>query len=145
MIKLVTAGEVLPLRALVLREGRPLATAIFPKDDDPTTVHFAYLKDGEIVTVATVVKETHDHGQPHSYQLRGMATHPHFHGAGYGAKILSACLDHVRDQGGYELWCNARVSASGFYERQGFTRVLTESFDVPDVGPHYRMTKRNED
>lgn len=141
MIKRISAEDVLPLRALVLREGRPRATAIFPKDNEPNTAHFAYLQDGEIVTVATVVKETHDQGHPESYQLRGMATRPDCHGAGYGAKVLEACLNYVREQNGFELWCNARVSAAGFYDRQGFQKVFPETFEVPDVGPHYRMAK----
>ena len=36
------------------------------------------------------------------------------------------------------LWCNARLHAVGFYERQGW-KVEGDEFDVPDIGPHFVM------
>ena len=39
------------------------------------------------------------------------------------------------------LWCNARVPASGFYQRHGWT-IISDPFDVPDAGPHVKMMKR---
>ena len=36
------------------------------------------------------------------------------------------------------LWCNARTSAIGFYEKLGW-RVTSGPFDVPGVGPHVTM------
>lgn len=139
MIKRVSAEEVLPLRALVLREGRAIATAMFPKDDHPSTAHFAYILNGEIVTVASVMKETHKSGTAKSFQLRGMATRPDCHGKGFGAQVLKACLAYVQENDGDELWCNARVSASGFYEANGFQKIDPEPFDIAGVGPHYQM------
>jgi hypothetical protein len=35
-------------------------------------------------------------------------------------------------------WCNARAGSFGFYERFGFRRD-GEPFELPDIGPHYRM------
>ncbi len=36
------------------------------------------------------------------------------------------------------MWCNARVTAAGFYERTGST-VVTGLFDVPPIGRHVGM------
>ena len=33
------------------------------------------------------------------------------------------------------LWCNARTTAFGFYEKMGFNIVVDE-FDIPNLGPH---------
>jgi hypothetical protein len=38
------------------------------------------------------------------------------------------------------LWCNARVVAVNFYEKQGLAK-MGESFDIPQVGEHYVMFK----
>ena len=43
-------------------------------------------------------------------------------------------------RGGDLVWCYARTTASGFYERMGFT-VVTEPFDKPGIGPHVGMVK----
>jgi predicted GNAT family N-acyltransferase len=39
------------------------------------------------------------------------------------------------------VWCNARVRARSLYERAGFT-VVSEEFDVPEIGPHLVMECR---
>ena len=44
----------------------------------------------------------------------------------------------VADRGGDLVWCDARTTAAGFYERMGFT-VVTDEFDKPGIGPHVGM------
>ena len=39
------------------------------------------------------------------------------------------------------FWCNARVPALAFYQRQGW-QIMSEQFDIPTAGPHRKMTKR---
>ena len=41
--------------------------------------------------------------------------------------------------GGRRVWCNARLSAAGFYERVGFGRV-GGVFEIAGIGPHAVMT-----
>jgi predicted GNAT family N-acyltransferase len=69
-----------------------------------------------------------------------MATDPEVRGAGFGAALLAGCLDAVAEAGGSELWCNARMTAVGFYRRAGF-EVVSDEFDVPGIGPHVVMTR----
>jgi len=38
------------------------------------------------------------------------------------------------------VWCDARTTAAGFYERAGFT-VVAGPYDKPGIGPHLGMLK----
>jgi predicted GNAT family N-acyltransferase len=49
-------------------------------------------------------------------------------------------LVRVAERGGDLVWCDARVTAAGFYEQMGFT-VVTGEFDKPGVGPHVGMLR----
>ena len=67
-----------------------------------------------------------------------MATAPDARGRGLGAALLAACLHHARDRGGRRVWCNARVTAEGFYLRAGFVAEGAR-FDLPEIGEHVVM------
>jgi GNAT superfamily N-acetyltransferase len=69
-----------------------------------------------------------------------MATAERVRGTGVGAALLRAVEAHVLASPPRLLWCNARVSALGFYARHGW-RVDSEEFDIPTAGPHRRMSK----
>ena len=136
----VAATAVRPLRMEVLRPGLPPETAVYPGDDDPTTVHLAAEAGGAIVGVASLYEEARADGPWPAWRLRGMATAPARRGTGVGAAVLQACIAHVSGHGGGELWCNARVPASGFYARYGF-EVVSDEFEVEGIGPHRVMRR----
>jgi len=137
----VDAELVRPLRAEVLRPGQSQEQLTFPGDDAADTLHAAVRIDGRIVGVASVMREPHPHDPlPGDWRVRGMATSVEMRGRGVGGALLARCEEHVRDQGGARLWCNARVRARTFYERAGFA-VEGEAFEVPAIGPHYLMCK----
>ncbi|MFM7322775.1 MAG: thiamine diphosphokinase, partial [Armatimonadota bacterium] len=127
-----TAAEfqgVVDLRWHVLRPGRPRSTAHLPGDDAPGTVHYVALDgDERVVGCATVL-----YGD--AAQLRGMAVDVHWQGKGVGAEIVRAVMEHCR---GKRLWCNARLSAAGFYRRCGFMEE-GDVFEIEGIGPHVRM------
>jgi GNAT superfamily N-acetyltransferase len=132
----VGVDAVRPLRAEVLRGGGPLATAVWPGDDDPRAGHYAVLgEDGEPLAVGSVVIEGG------GWRVRGMATSPAARGRGYGTVVLAALLEHARTHGGGLVWCNARPRAQSLYERAGFVAV-SDVFDVPGTGPHRRLERR---
>jgi ribosomal protein S18 acetylase RimI-like enzyme len=55
--------------------------------------------------------------EPGAVQFRKFAVLPQYHQQGIG----SALLAHVKVQAGAaQVWCDARVKAQGFYQRQGF-------------------------
>ena len=139
----VTVDEVpgeltLPLRSAVLRNGGP---ATLPGDDAPDTFHLAARDDeGRVLGVVRFSPAPcawrPDAGAP--WQLRGMATDPEVRGTGAGRRLLVEGLERVGARGADLVWCDARVSAAGFYERFGFA-VVTEPFDKPGIGPHVGM------
>jgi GNAT superfamily N-acetyltransferase len=89
--------------------------------------------DDEIVGVASVFFARLGADGPEG-QLRGMAVAPAARGGGVGLTLVRA-IEAAHPEG---LWCNARVSALGFYEGAGW-RVISETFDIPGVGPHVKM------
>jgi GNAT superfamily N-acetyltransferase len=140
-IRPATAADVIDLRHAILRAGLPRETAIFPNDDHPDVRHVVAVgPDGRIVGCATMHPSTWN-GQP-AWQLRGMATDPAVRGFGVGRAMLDYVEQRVRAESPVrQLWCNARVPASGFYERMGW-RVEGEPFEIHEAGPHVKMTKR---
>ena len=121
------------LRWQVLRPGRPRSTAHFPGDDDPTTIHLiAVAEEGRVIGCATLLPEG-------GLQLRGMAVDPLWQGQGIGAAVVEAA-DAIAVERGLSLWCNARVTASGFYARCGWEQE-GPIFDVPMVGPNVVMRR----
>ena len=73
-IKLVTAAEILPLRHKILRPGEKIEKAMYPDDNDPANFHCAIYLENQIVSVATLVKESKVEFEGEGYRLRGMAT-----------------------------------------------------------------------
>ena len=136
-IEQVTAADTYALRAQELRQGRPVE---IDGDDAPYVLHLAARIDGgEIVGVVRF----HPRDCPWregegSWQLRGMATDPRVRGLGAGRALVAEGLSRIAARGGELVWCDARATAVGFYERLGFTSV-TEDYDLRPVGLHRGM------
>lgn len=129
------------LRQLVLRPGRPAEEAFFPGDHEASSGHFAAYVDHVVVGVASVLLEAEPDGGAGAWRLRGMAVDPDHRGAGAGLSLLARIRDFVSRSGGGLIWCNARVSALGFYEGAGFVTV-GEAWEEPGIGAHVRMHDR---
>jgi GNAT superfamily N-acetyltransferase len=137
-IRTVTAEDIRPLRHSVLRPGQAYLETRYPGDD--AGVHFGAYDGDRLVGIASLYEEDRVGGPSGGWRLRGMATDPDVRGAGFGAALLAACLEHVVGAGGSELWCNARMAAVGFYRRAGL-EVASEEFDVPGIGTHVVMAR----
>jgi predicted GNAT family N-acyltransferase len=142
-IRRVSAEDVRPLRLRVLRVGVPSPNVAFEGDDAEDTFHAAAFDDGSIVAVASVMRSPSpdDPTAEGAWRVRGMATEPAVRNRGLGGALLERCLEHAERNGGGLVWCNARVRAVPFYERHGFA-PRGDVFDVPDIGPHVRMSRR---
>lgn len=133
----VAVAEILPLRHRILRPGLPFETARFDGDLDAATRHFAATAGNGPIACLSLMSSTWE-GRP-AWQLRGMATAEREQGRGLGRRLLEAAVAEAgREEPDRIFWCNARVSAVGFYEKLGW-RVVSEPFDVPTVGPHVKM------
>jgi ribosomal protein S18 acetylase RimI-like enzyme len=81
---------------------------------DPDGIHFGLYAGDHLTSVISVFS------QGHRYQFRKFATINAAQGKGYGSMLLSYVIAYIRQEGGNTIWCNARISAMGFYERFGF-------------------------
>ena len=136
----VPAEVTYALRRAILRpDGGEVAWA---GDEDPTTFHLAATAGGRVVGVVRFSPAPcpwrADPVAP--WQLRGMATEPDVRGTGVGKQLVVEGLARVAARGGDLVWCHARTTATGFYERMGFS-VVTEPYDRPGIGPHIGMIK----
>ena len=145
MIRVISAAETIAVRWPVLRPGFARETAVFDSDDLATTLHFGAFDGEALVGVASIYLApfptqpdlAKQDGLP-TMQLRGMATLPEVRGAGFGAALLDACVAAARENGAVLIWCNARTSAAKFYTQRGW-EIVGGEFDIPTVGPHFRM------
>ena len=135
----ITTSQTLPLRHSILRPGRPITSAHFPGDDHPTTHHFGAFRDSQLLGISSLyLAEMPEMPKLHAFQLRGMAVAPEARGTGLGRELTLACSAFAKENAAELLWCNARTEAAGFYHKLGF-QIVGERFDIPDVGPHFRM------
>lgn len=144
MIRQVAAEKTYPLRQQVLRPHQQLAEVGFDDDDHRDTAHFAaFDSDGHIVGIATALHHGPGDAIPGAdastcWRLRGMAVAEDHRHLGIGAALLEQVVDHVTSHGATALWCNARLSAAGFYRSQGFV-PSGDSWEEPGIGPHVKM------
>jgi GNAT superfamily N-acetyltransferase len=141
-VEAVRGEDTHALRERVLRPGQSAGELTYAGDGHPDAFHAAVRSpagEGAIVGVATVAPEGHPADpRPGDWRLRGMATAPEARGRGVGAALLAACVEHARARGGRRVWCNARVTAEGFYLRAGFVPEGGR-FDIPGLGEHVVM------
>ena len=142
MFRLCRVEEIIDLRWKILRQGLPREMANFEGDDEPTTHHFAAILGDEVIACATFLRREFERQK--AWQLRGMAVKPETQMTRVGSRLLEFAERFVLSQNHSNLlWCNARVPASQFYQRKGWT-IVSEPFDIPQAGPHVRMMKKVE-
>ncbi len=147
----VDVRTLLVVRAAVLRPARPLETARFDGDEDPTTLHLgAFDGDGQLVGVVSVMRERPSSEAAErmtgsldrtgrAWRLRGMAVVPAMQGRGVGRDLVQAALARLaRSAEPRGVFLHSRAWVVGFYERFGFA-VVGEPFDVAGIGPHRLM------
>jgi len=140
-IRPITAREARTVRLPVLRAGLPPESAILDHDDDPGTRHFGAFDGQRLVGVATFFAEpcAFRPGR-RAWRLRGMATLEDMQGRGAGSALVDEGIRATIASGADLMWCNARVTAAGFYEKLGFVAV-SDVFELPNSGKHYVMIK----
>lgn len=113
------------LRRTVLRPGWPPERPI-PGDDRPDAVHVGAFVDAEVdaggLLGACLLLPQPCSWRPETpaWQLRSMAVDPDHRGEGVGRAVLAGAVEVADARGAALLWCHARVSAVGFWEREGW-------------------------
>jgi GNAT superfamily N-acetyltransferase len=146
-IRRVEVEKILTLRHRLLRAGLPLDSARFDGDEAETTLHLAALTDaasgraGEEVVGCLSLMLNSFNAEP-AWQLRGMAVEESQQRRGLGRELMRRAEEAVAAEGNAAwLWCNARVPAAAFYQKQGWT-IVSEVFEIPTAGPHVKMSKK---
>ncbi len=138
-VNIISASDTWDLRHRVLRPNSPVESVRYPEDDSLESIHLGAILQGKIVAVASIYRQPEEGSSSvTAWRLRGMATDPLKRGQGLGGTVLKAAIGEARNREGSYLWCNARISVSGFYEKYGFN-IRGPEFEMPDIGPHYFM------
>lgn len=143
MIRVIRDSDTWPVRQKVLRPHQQASDMSFPFDDNPESMHLGFFTGGEVVGILSVYPM--DRQEKYSrewYRIRGMAVVPDQQGQGVGHKLMDEAFKRLerRVNPGSQIWCNARTSAVGFYEKHGFIKEGDE-FEIQGVGPHFVMVR----
>ncbi len=144
MIRSIKAAQTYPLRQQILRPGLSLSDCRFPEDERATTRHFGAFQADQLVAIVSVLNAPEPNSSTQSindWQIRALATLPAERGKGYAAALVNTVEHYVRKQCGCLIWCNARSSAVGFYQKQGFS-MTGKTFEIANIGAHFRMKKK---
>lgn len=121
----VSAAAVIDLRRAVLRDGRTDLSASLDVDDHDETLHLAAfdrrtgLAGAPLACLTLVPNPWAERPDEVRVRLALMAVDANLHGAGIGGHLLGVAK-RAATHAGTGIWASARVTALGFYERQGF-------------------------
>jgi|SRR5476649_944160 len=86
-------------------------------DEDNHGYHFGVFIDSQLIGVVSLFQ------QRDIWQFRKFAIDPAYQSKGIGRQLLQYISQFARSEGGKKLWCNARLTAIGFYLKSGFTET----------------------
>ncbi|KAI9065963.1 acyl-CoA N-acyltransferase [Trametes sanguinea] len=145
-IRRISADETVPLRHSVLWPDHPVSHVLLPEDS--SGFHYgAFLLDSS--TPVAVISAFYDPLPPttdspaspsqppetaqRTARFRKFACDPAYQGKGIGTRLLQHVFDvAAKEMGCSVVWCDARRSAAGWYERRGMRR-FGEMFFKGDI------------
>ena len=83
-------------------------------DEDQHGIHFGAFTDDKLVGVVSLFQTDK------SFQFRKLAVLHEYQKMGIGNALLRRVEEFAANEGGTVIWCNARVSAIGFYMKAGY-------------------------
>ncbi|OIN59204.1 GNAT family N-acetyltransferase [Arsenicibacter rosenii] len=110
-IREISAAETYALRQAVLWPDQPIDFVKVP--DDESGLHYGAFLDERLVAVISLFRQNGE------ARFRKFATRPDLQGKGIGTALLNHVLAESRRLGARLIWCDARLSAAGFYRRFG--------------------------
>jgi len=145
IIKELEIADVKQLRYKVLWQHKESSEdCVIEPDELDTTFHIGAVKNNTVVGTSTFIidpiaiglKDEFD--TKNQYRLRAMATDSSARGEGVGKQIIEFAIEKLKEMNVELLWCDARLKATGFYDKMGF-KTLGDVYDVPEIGPHKLM------
>lgn len=101
------------LRHEVLYPNEPLQAMRMDEDDHGS--HFGAFINNELVGIVSIFQRNND------IQFRKFAVRADMQGKKIGNRLLAHITTYAGHNNCSRIWCNARLSAIGFYAKNGFT------------------------
>jgi len=112
---------------------------VISPDELESTFHMGAIENDIVVGTSTFLVEINEKfDTKFQYRLRAMATSPSVKGKQVGRQIIETSIEKLKSMGVELLWCDARLEATGFYEKLGL-KMKGEIYNVPNIGPHKLM------
>lgn len=139
----LSAAQTRPVRQQVLRPHQRAEELVYPGDDDANTFHLGAVDAaGQVLAILSMYRHAQPPSdpmdEPRAWRIRGMASVPAARGTGLGKRLVENARDRVWAVSPDPIWCNARESAFGFYQKLGF-EIDGEIFEIDGIGPHAVM------
>ena len=115
MISEVPYQDVLTLRQQVMYPDRDIDFVRLPDDD--LGLHIGVYEDDRLISVMSIFLERGE------IQFRKLATRTDMQSRGYASALMQWLIDYVNDVKVSRIWCNARTTAVGLYERFGYKKT----------------------
>lgn len=131
-IRTVDIDTILQVRQQVMYPEEEISYVQLPEDNKGR--HFGLYINDKLVSVVSLFE------QENAIQFRKFATLANQQGKGYGSQLLDYVIQQAEKEGKQQIWCNARASARGFYERFGMY-TTGESWWKKDI-EFIKMEKR---
>jgi len=136
-IEEISAKQTRPIRQAVLRPHQAERELVYPGDDDAGSFHLGAMRGDAVLAILSMYHQAMD-DTPSGWRIRGMASAPEVRGTGYGRKLVEVARDRAWEIERAPIWCNARASAFGFYEKLGFM-IVGDLFEIEGIGTHAVM------
>ncbi len=114
-IEQITPRLTFKLRRDVLYPDKQVAEMEMTEDENG--VHFGGFKDNKLVAVVSLFQKGGD------FQFRKLAVDPIVQNMGLGNTMLKYIENYAAENGATRIWCNARVSAIGFYLKANYRQT----------------------
>ena len=111
-IEQITQELTWKIRQKELNPELPLSEIKLKEDD--SGIHLGLFHDNKLITVVSLF----EYGD--ELQFRKFATDSQYQLMGFGKQMLAYVLDYAKEKQFKKVWCNARSSASKFYQIFGF-------------------------
>ena len=137
-IQEISAEQTRPVRQQVLRPHQAASELVYPGDDASDSFHLGAMQDSELLAILSMYFSPKPESTSNAWRIRGMASAPAIRGTGYGRLLVEVARDKAWAIERAPIWCNARESAFGFYEKLGFV-IEGGIFKIEGIGPHAVM------
>ena len=142
VVKQITPEDTYQIRHIVLRPNQTLDDCKYGDDFQKNAFHLGAFQHGKLISIASYYEEQNvSFDADVQYRLRGMATLHDFRNLGAGCALIEVAETILINRNADLWWCNARVSASSYYEKLGLN-VFGAVITIDPIGPHKLMYKK---